>query len=319
MNRKACEAEPGSLVHAAALARFDALLAGSGRSAVTRRLYGSIVRRWLDAGGVPGHLDAQACSMWLADARRADLSVNTVNGRIKALRAFYRAMATMELCAPGEADRLPALRRVPQRLPRYLDDDQVAAVLAQPDVTTWQGLRDHVLLRTLYETGLRASELAALSVGDVLGDGLLFVRRGKGGRDRYVPITQDLHALLCHWMDRRRETGAGKRLVLFVGTHGRGLSRRTIWSIVDRHARAALGRALGIGVLARAGQPWQGHYPHLLRASIATHWHQRGMPITAIAQMLGHADVATTAHYVAVDLEQLRAAVAHHPRARRSL
>lgn len=298
------------------LAQFRALLAVMGRSVMTQRVYVGVVRRWLHAGGAPGHLDAVVCSAWLAARRRA-VSTASVNTDIKALRAFYRGQAACGQCAKGEDAKLPQLRHLPDRLVRYLTLDQVADVLAMPDISTWCGFRDHVLLRVLFETGLRSGEITRLGMGDVLPDGMVFVHRGKGGRDRYVPITQDMQALIAHWIDRRRISRPGKRAALFLSHRGKPLSQRTVWHIVDKHTRAALGRAIGIVHMVGSGRPWQGQYPHLLRASIATAWHQRGMPVTAIAELLGHSSIATTAHYVAVDLEQLRKAIACHPRSAR--
>lgn len=294
---------------------FRDMLVAAGRAKGTQRVYVCLVRRWLLAGGAPGHLDTVLFARWLR-GERARVSAAQVNGVIKACRAFYRSQAACGQCARGEDGKLPAMRHLPPRAVRHFTLEQVADVLSAPDVETWIGFRDHVLLRVLFETGVRSTELVQLSMGDVLADCMLFVRGATRGRDRYVPITQDLHALLAHWVDRRRVVRPGKRMVLFVGTRGRGLSARTVWSIVDRHSRAALGRAMGIAQLARAGKPWAGHYPHLLRATIATEWHARGMPLAAIADLLGHASIATTARYVAVDIEQLRAAVACHPRAR---
>lgn len=318
IDRKACDADSGRVDVEHVLRGFRDMLVAAGRSNGTQRVYVCLVRRWLLAGGAPGHLDSSLFAQWLRGYRER-VSAAQVNGVIKACRAFYRSQAACGHCSPGEDLKLPAMRHLPRRMIRHFTLEQVADVLAAPDVSTWIGFRDHVLMRVLFETGLRASELVHLSLGDVLADGMVFVRRGRGGRDRYVPITQDLQALLAHWVDRRREVKPGKRLVLFVGTHGRGLGQRTAWSIVNHHSRATLGRAMGIVHLASAGKPWSGHYPHLLRATIATAWHARGMPITAIADLLGHASIASTAHYVAVDLEQLRAAIAHHPRSRAAL
>lgn len=314
-DQNACEADAGRVDVEHVLRGFRDMLVAAGRSKGTQRVYVCLVRRWLLGGGAPGHLDSELFARWLRGYRER-VSAAQVNGVIKACRAFYRAQALCSHCAPGEDLKLPAMRHLPPRAVRHFTLEQVADVLAAPDVDSWIGFRDHVLMRVLFETGVRASELVNVSMGDVLADGTVFVRRGRGVPDRYVPISQDLQALLAHWLARRREVRPGKRLVLFVGRHGRGLSARTVWAIVDRHSRASLGRAMGIAQLARAGKPWSGHYPHLLRATIAVTWHARGMPLTAIASLLGHASITTTARYVAVDIEQLRAAIARHPRNR---
>src|SRR5690606_12368001 len=141
-----------------------------------------------------------------------------------------------------------------------------------PDLSTFVGFRDHVIMATLYQCGLRAGELARLGLGDVLPDGLLYVH-GKGGRDRLVPYGGPGRALLEQYLQRRACTRPGKRSALFVTVHGRPLGgARAVWVIVNRYARRALGLAAGYGRLdaAARGRPWRGHYPHQLRAAFAT-------------------------------------------------
>lgn len=305
----ACEADAGQVdVFGTVLGGFQGVLRAAGRTDGTQRVYVSLARRWLEAGGVPGHFDSARFSRWLRDYRR-EVSAAQVNGVIKAVRAFYRAMAVLGHCTPGEHAKLPRMRRVPAQTPRYWTPDQVAALVAAPDASTWLGLRDRAVLQVLADTGVRASELVALNLGDLLDDGTLYVRGARRDRDRYVPTTPALRATLADWIARRVEARPGKRAVLFVSTRGRRLSTDTVGRIVATHARS-------FGLIALCGGRAT---PTLLRNSLAVALTQRGMPITAAAQLLGHADVATTARFVAADLTPLRAAVAHHPRARRSL
>lgn len=282
-------------------------------------MYAATVSDWLAFGGLPGHLRADSLAAWLRP-RRARLAPATVNRELKALRRFYAAMRLLGVCTTDEGRKIPGNRKVPPRLVRFYTDDQVGLILAAPDPTTYAGLRDHLIIRLLYETGLRSSELAALGVGDVMPDQTVYVARGKGGHSRYVPISAEAHGLVHAYLDRRATLRPGKCNAMWLSVHGSPLrNSRSVWEIVNRHARAAL--ALGAGFerirLARRGVPWTGHYPHRLRASFATALLERGCPITVIAQMLGHADVATTQRYLAVDLAQLRKAIAVHPRALR--
>lgn len=298
---------------------FERFLAAAGRSPRTRRLYVGAAGRWLESGGVPGHLDAECLSRFLGTRRRT-VGAASLRMDAKAIRSFYRAMHALGHAADGQAQRVPQQRRGGTRMVRWFVVDEVRALLAAPDLTTWVGMRDYVLMRTLYETGLRSNEIARLAIGEVLPDNTLFVRAGKGGRDRYVPITAGLRELLDAWVaGRRREVRPGKRAELFVTHRGRPFrDGRGVWEIVSGHARRALGAACGFDRVRRAlrGTPWQGQYPHLLRASIATHLNANGMPLPAVADMLGHASIATTGHYVGGDLELLRRALAKHPRAR---
>jgi integrase/recombinase XerD len=305
------------------LVRFDQVLATAGRSANTRRLYGAAIARWLVFGGKPGHLDPALASHYIGERRRAGLSAAALNLDTKALRAFYRAMHVLGLTGAAEGAKAPAQRREPKRLVRYYTAAEVATLINAPDRSTWVGARDHLVIRTLAETGLRGGELARLELGDILPEGFLFVRAGKGGADRYVPIGADLHAALLAWIaGPRRETHPGKRAVLFVTRTGHGLAGAgAVWRLFVAHARTALGTACGHqpirGARGSTRKAWTGHSPHLLRASVATALQARGMPINGVAEFLGHASLNSTTRYVAVNIEGLRAELHKNPRLRR--
>ena len=301
-----------------AVGRFARFLGVKHFSPNTRRLYVAALRRWLEAGGAPGHVDGDRLARYLAH-RRQTCGAASINMDLKALRSFYRLQDSWEALAPGDLAKIPAGRRVPARLVRFLDEAQVGEALGALPLETYAGLRDYCLIRVIFEAGLRASELAGLELGDLLSDGTLFVR-GKGGRDRYVPISSELQGVLAGYVHARGLLRPGKKNRLWLAHDGHPLANgRSVWEIVARRLGEALGTRCGLQRLRATGKPWQGHYPHLLRASFATALLRRGCPITAIAQLMGHADVATTAHYLGVDLEQLRAAVRLHPRAIRAV
>jgi site-specific recombinase XerD len=298
------------------LARFDRYLAGRHRAANTRRLYAAAVRAWLGFGGVPGHVDGVVLARWLATRRRT-CAVATVNLDLKALRAFYRLQVELGEATVADLQRIPRQRKVPPRAPRWLSDGQVGEVLGLCPLETFIGLRDYALVLTLYTTGLRAGELAGMGVGDFIDNEVIYVV-GKGGKPRYVPTGELLAGVLNGYLHARGRTRKGKRSAFWLRADGVPLRNgRSIWEIVSRRIWAALGARSGGRVITRGGRPWTGHYPHELRASFATALLHRGMPLTAIAQLMGHADVATTAHYLGVDLEHLRAAARLHPRAAR--
>lgn len=304
-----------------AAARFDRYLLALGRSPHTRRLYLAALRAWFDVGGAPGHIDGKRLAEWLA-ARRRVVGDSTIALQVKALRAWYRFAAMIGLAPDGEHRRLPTVRRARRRrMVRWLTEPQVRQLLEAPPLDSFEGLRDRVILRVLYDTGLRASECAALEISSILPDRTLYVV-GKGRKARYVPFGEPLSEALAMWLQLRGTTRPGKTDALWVTRGGRPIRRGAfVWEVVTRYARQALGLAVGVERLRQAKRtpqrPWSGHYPHLLRASMATHLLEHDMPITAIAELLGHADVQTTGHYVGADLRHLRAAMAKHPRARR--
>lgn len=299
-----------------ALARFARILAGS-RSPTTVRLYVGVARRWLVYGGAPDRLHTNLLHHWLADRRRQKAAPATINVDLKALRAFYDTMALLGIAPQGESNNFPSNRHVPARLVRTFSDAQVLAMLSAPDVSTYIGYRDSVMMRTLWETGLRASELVELGLGDVHSDAV-YVAAGKGGRSRWVPISNELYRLLCGYIELRSCTRPGKRAALWVTSGGRALrSRCSVWAIVSRWARATLGNAAGFDTVRRAARqrPWTGQYPHMLRASMATTLLRHGCPLPAIMQMLGHSNLDSTARYLEADITHLREAIAKHPRA----
>lgn len=298
------------------LARFDDLLAGMGRAKTTRRLYVGIARAWLDAGGSPCRVDPDFLTRRLA-ARRRKVGPSTLNLELKALRAFYRCMALAGIAATGTELAIPRGKRTPQRLPRWFTDEQVGALLARPDLSTFIGLRDHTLIRLLYETGLRATEMMALRCTDVLPDGAVYVERGKGGHSRFVPIGIDMMQRLDVYLVARAAQRPGNRNALWIRVDGIPLrDGRSAWEIVNRYARRALGCVAGYDRVRHASKrrPWSDQYPHMLRAGFATALLQHGCPLSAIAQMLGHVSLDSTALYLGTDITQLRAAIEKLPR-----
>lgn len=293
---------------------FEWHLRAAGRASSTVRAYLGTVRRYLavaqDGAGDPVRRYLQA--------RGARLAAASFNLEISALRAWFAYQRSLD---PGawQPEDFPRMRRGARRLAFALSDADVGRLLAAPDLSTFVGFRDHVIMATLYQCGLRAGELARLELGDVLPDGQLYVH-GKGGRDRLVPYGGAWRALLEEYLQRRTSTRPGKRSALFVTRHGKPLrDARSVWVIVNRYARRALGVACGHARLdtAASGSPWRGHSPHQLRGAFATELLASGLDILSIAQLMGHASAATTERYTDVDLRGLRAAVAVHPRARR--
>lgn len=300
----------------AAVERFARHLAVLHRSPDTVRLYLGAVRRWLAAGGTVGHVDGALLARWLA-RRRDCCAPATVNLDVKALRAFYRCQHGWGSCSDLDLARAltPRQRKPPPRVVRWLTDAQVGEVLGALPLDTFLGLRDYAIVLTLYGCGLRAGELAAMEVPDLIDGQLLYVR-GKARRDRYVPVGEQHAGVLAGYLHARAGLRPGKRNAFWLKRDGRPLRNgRSIWEIVSKRIWQALGLRSGLHRVSRGGPAWQGHYPHLLRASFATALLHRGMPITAIAQLMGHASTATTAYYLGVDLAHLRRAAACHPRA----
>ena len=196
------------------------------------------------------------------------------------------------------------ITRQPARLPKSLGIEELARLLAAPDVRDDLGLRDKAMLETLYATGLRVSELVGLKVDDVdLRSG--FVRCiGKGDKERIVPIGEiAINAILLYSDRVRGRLAKGEDSVyLFLTKLGQPMSRVMFWKIIKKYAAAA-----GITTVIT---------PHVLRHSFATHLLERGADLRSLQEMLGHASIATTQIYTHVTRDHLREVYKEaHPRA----
>lgn len=304
--------------------RFEQSLIAANLSNNTVRIRMASLARFQPFAGCFSSPSSDSFLLFLKHRRLSGVSVSSINQDLTALRLFYRFLYKWQYTATDLSEYVPESRRSPpKRLVRFLTEHQVGQLLAAPDLSTLIGFRDHVIIRLLYETGLRASELVALELGSLnLSEHLIYINNGKGQVDRYVPHSAELALLLGDWLALRKTTLPGKRVALFVTQHGKAFStRKAVWDIVNRYARQALGLARGYDKITRTAmnKPWQGVYPHLLRASFATHLLHNGCNLRAVQEMLGHANVNSTAHYLGVDLNLLKHEIAKLPRSKMKL
>ena len=232
------------------------------------------------------------------------LSARSQARHLAAIRMFHRFLVAERHAAADPTEQVETPRQA-RRLPVFLTLDEVETLLEAPRDTTPAGLRDRAMLHVLYATGLRVSELVGLSVNSVQLDAGYVVARGKGDKERLVPLGRRAVAEVRAWLGRGRPAllrGRGSR-ALFVGPRGTALTRQGVWKLLRRHALAA-------GIKKRLS-------PHKLRHSFATHLVERGADLRVVQAMLGHADLATTQIYTHVDGRRLRAVYdAAHPRSR---
>ena len=226
---------------------------------------------------------------YLGDLGRRGLSARTQARRLATLKAFRRYLKRRGVNGLGFG---PELRgpRLPRKLPASLEEHDLAGLL---DRTPWdtlrEGLRDRAILELLYGTGLRVTELTSLKRRDwETREGLIAVR-GKGNRERRVPIGQAARRALQTYEDSL--PARGPMAPLFPGRRG-NLSQRTVERIVRKHLRRIAQRA-------RLS-------PHLLRHSFATHLLERGAELRAVQELLGHASLSSTEVYTHVTLERLQ-------------
>ena len=240
-----------------------------------------------------------------APAGRAPAAAATLGRKVACLRSFYRHLRREGMIGHDPAAELRGPRKS-QRLPQVLSREEVARLLGGPKGTSPRALRDRALLELMYACGLRVSEAVGLELADVdLEEGMLRAR-GKGSKERIVPIGRQAVAALRTYLSRGRPALLGARADshLFVNHRGGGLTRQGVYKIVQGHAsRVGLQRRMS---------------PHTLRHSFATHLLAGGCDLRSLQEMLGHADLATTQLYTQLSSERLKDAYFEaHPRATR--
>ena len=196
---------------------------------------------------------------------------------------------------------IPTQQCAPRNV-EYLVSDDLAAILAQPDLTATRGRRDAVLLSLLYDTGTRAQEIADLSAGDVRLESPAQVRiTGKGEKKRAVPLMEQTVELLREYMREQRLTDPSHTSKpLFQNRYGKRLSRSGIRYILEKYVERV--RANGGASLPKVS-------PHTLRHTKAMHLLQSGNPLVVIRDFLGHVDIRTTEVYARADLDMKRRAL----------
>ena len=282
----------------------------------------------------PEDADGRLLRDYLARIADAGMSPGTAARRLSALRQFFRFLHAEGVRGDDPTTALdgPKLARP---LPKYLNEADVAKLLAV--ARQWpgpEGLRLLALIEVLYATGLRVSELVALPLSALPRAGRMLIVRGKGGRERMVPLSDPAEEALKAYRQVRDEFIPGGKAK--AKTKGKGAAkahagrdsppratgRDSPWLFPSRGLSGHLTRARLLQLLkevaAAAGIDRRRVSPHVLRHSFASHMLAHGADLRSLQQMLGHADIATTQIYTHVQEDRLKALVeASHPLARR--
>lgn len=238
----------------------------------------------------------------LGNRQAAGLAPRSLARQLSAIRGLYRFARGTGLITEDPAALLDT-PRLPRRLPRALSRPDARAVVEAAGGEKPRDLRDRALLELLYGSGLRASEIVTLEPADLDLHGQFLVCRGKGSRQRMVPIGGEARRALRAYLDHSRAALAGGTDpgTLFLNHRGRPLSRQGLWVIVRRHARR-----LGVR---RA-------FPHALRHSFASHLLEGGADLRSVQALLGHADIGTTEVYTHLPSDAVKRMYRRfHPRA----
>jgi integrase/recombinase XerD len=238
------------------------------------------------------------------DGDKPPVAPATLQRKVACLRSFHRHLRRQGLIQADPTAHLRAPRQS-RRLPHVLTRDQVARLLEQPKGTAPAALRDRALLELMYACGLRASEAIDLETTDLDLEAGVLRARGKGSKERLVPVGSAATRAVTVYLSRGRPRLVGDRLEsrLFVNHRGAGLTRQGLYKIVQRHAAAAgLADAMS---------------PHTLRHTFATHLLAGGCDLRSLQEMLGHADIATTQLYTHLSADRLKDVYFDaHPRAK---
>jgi len=248
-------------------------------------------------------IDAELIGLFLADIESTrGNSARSRNTRLSAIRSFFKYVAMNEPQLLHHCQRVLAMpaKRHEKRAIDYLSRAEIAALVAAPDLSTWQGRRDRTLLVLALQTGLRVSELIGLSCGDiVLGTGAHVQCMGKGRKERATPIRKDSVKVLRDWLAERCRAETD---LVFVSNRDQRLSRDAVEQIVRRHVRVASAKCPSLKNKRVT--------PHVLRHSAAMQLLQNGVDRTVIALWLGHESVETTQMYIHADVQLKEKAMA---------
>jgi integrase/recombinase XerD len=235
----------------------------------------------------------------------APVAAATLRRKAACLRSFYKHLRREGTIVHDPTAELRGPRRT-QHLPTALTRGEVSRLMAAPGGSEPLALRDRALLELMYACGLRASEATGMQLRDIdLEEGVLRAR-GKGAKERIVPIGSSAITAMRAYIQRGRPALVGVQVQsrLFVNHRGGGLTRQGLYKVVQGHARHA-----GLE---------QKMSPHTLRHTFATHLLAGGCDLRSLQEMLGHSDLATTQIYTHLSAERLKDVYFDaHPRARR--
>jgi len=252
-----------------------------------------------------GHAELSGFLTALArgSAERPPVAAATLQRKAACLRSFYRHLRRESVISHDPTAELRGPRKT-QKLPAVLSRDEVNRLLGAPQGSAPTVLRDRALLEVLYACGLRASEAVGLSLEDIDLEEQFLHARGKGSKERLVPIGREAVAALRVYLARGRPPLVGLRIErhVFVNRRGGALTRQGLYKIVQGYAES-------VGLRERMS-------PHTLRHTFATHLLAGGCDLRTLQEMLGHADIATTQLYTHLSTERLRDVYfGAHPRA----
>lgn len=236
--------------------------------------------------------------------RAAGKTPRTIARHISSIRSFHQFLLREKVTTTDPTVHLE-MPQLEQKLPKVLSIQEIDALIAAPNCSKAQGVRDVAMLELLYATGMRISELIELDISNIhLTMGFVRVF-GKGGKERIIPLGNGAIKACENYLGRARYELQGKYPktdALFINRRGKRLTRQGCWKLLKEHAQAA--------------NIQHEMTPHVLRHSFATHLIENGADLRAVQEMLGHSDISTTQIYTHVSKTRLSEVYKQfHPRA----
>lgn len=237
----------------------------------------------------------------LAHLQNEHRARTTISRMVSSLRQFYKFMQRRGLVKINPLDLIKSPKQHRQ-LPTVLSNDEVVALINAIDTSTKLGIRDRTIIEVLYATGMRVSELCNLTLEQLHLTVHLIQPRGKGNKERIVPIGEIAEQWLKKYLNSvRPQLIKGETPFVFLNAHGGQLTRQAIWQLLKKLTRKA-----GIK---------KDVTPHTLRHSFATNLLNNGADLRVVQELLGHSDISTTQIYTHVSQSHLKAVYKkYHPR-----
>jgi len=229
---------------------------------------------------------------FLAHVRTRGGSARTSARKLAAIRAVYKFFTRVGDLQDNPVDSVKS-PKLPRKLPDVLSIPEVTALIEAPDTGESLGIRDRAILETLYSSGIRAAELAGLSINDVdLSNGTISVL-GKRKKERIAQLGSHARKAIRAYLDVRGELGAPRGNALFVNARGGRLTTRSIQRVIERYARQVLPERREVS-------------PHTLRHTFATHMLDAGADLRVVQELLGHESLSSTQIYTHVSIDRLK-------------
>ncbi|MCF7808590.1 MAG: site-specific tyrosine recombinase XerD [Candidatus Marinimicrobia bacterium] len=254
----------------------------------------------------PGKIDHKILTDYARDLKKRKMAETSVARHFSSLRAYYRFLVMEGHLATDPTQFLDS-PKLPSSLPKILSIEDIELLLNAIDTETPLGLRDRALFELMYAAGMRVSEVCSLTSEQILLDEDLLLVRGKGNKERIVPLGEEAKKWLLEYLEHGRPQLTKRYFaegIIFLNNRGQALQRKGIWFILKKLAeKAGLNKPVS---------------PHTFRHSFATHLLEGGADLRIVQEMLGHVDISTTQIYTHLDSTYLKEVhSSFHPRARK--